>query len=78
MWNGTLIVKCLSYIPHLTYSEYLRYVHVGTTTNNAAKYTKREVEMARQVGELTQLLGYPSSKDLKTLIKSGSIMMIIN
>jgi hypothetical protein len=54
--------------------EHLCYVHVVTTTYNKAKYTTREVEMARQARELTQLLGYPSSKDLITLIKSGSII----
>ena len=54
--------------------EHLCYAHVITTTENEAKYTKREVEMARQAKELSQLLSYPSSKDLITLINNGSIL----
>jgi hypothetical protein len=54
--------------------EHLCYAHVVTTSDNEAKYTKREVDMARQARELTQSLGYPSSKDLVTLTKSYPIL----
>jgi hypothetical protein len=54
--------------------EHLCYVDVVTTTDNKAKYTKCEVDMSRQARELTQILGYPSSKDLITLIHSSSII----
>jgi hypothetical protein len=50
--------------------ENLCYVYVVATSDNEAKFTKREVEMARQARDLTQLLGYPSSKDLITLIRT--------
>jgi hypothetical protein len=45
-----------------------------SSCHHEAKYTKREVEMARQPKELSQLLSYPSSKDLIRLINKGSIL----
>jgi hypothetical protein len=53
-------------------------VNVVNTSDNKAKYTKHEVEMARKARELTQLIGFPSSKEFRKLIKNLPISLSYN
>ena len=47
---------------------------VTTVDDNMSKYSKREIAGAENARELMRQLGYPSSRDLMDLIKSGGII----
>lgn len=47
---------------------------VTTVEDNMTKYSKREIAGAQNAKELMRQLGYPSSRDLMDLIKSGGIL----
>jgi predicted lactoylglutathione lyase len=47
---------------------------VVTVQDNMSKFSKREIAGAENARELMRQLGYPSSRDMMDLIKSGGIM----
>ena len=48
-------------------------IFLNSQLENSQKYTKRQIERAREARNLYQMIGYPSINDFKNAIKYGYI-----